>query len=340
MARTAKEIQVDIAMRLCVLFIEQRQSMRRHDILVEFENPDLLDEMEMRGLARANPNSREYLPTAGTFALLGDEHVLCVQARSAFEKTVPILWNLYRRDAGGVTYPTAELRANAAKFIEDGITQQTLDLGVYLCEQFSVFSTWKHNEDRTAIESFMLAESVIKMRDPVPWWEQRARVAIEGPPQMAASTIEPSYLTETTDFGLGSFWSQINPAVVEEAMPRFNAGHYADAVEAALKVVSREVRNKTGLTEDGASLMLKAFSPNNPRLVFDDPMPGTKDSLQQGYMQIFAGAMTGVRNPKAHGLVDIDARRCIHFLFLASLLADKIEEAQRVQPAGELRRER
>jgi hypothetical protein len=29
-------------------------------------------------------------------------------------------------------------------------------------------------------------------------------------------------------------------------MPRFAAGHYADAVEASLKVVCREIRAKTG----------------------------------------------------------------------------------------------
>jgi len=50
--------------------------------------------------------------------------------------------------------------------------------------------------------------------------------------------------------------------------------------------------------------------------------------MQQGYLQIFAGTMMAVRNPKAHGFVEIDATRCIHFLFLASLLAHKLDEAQ------------
>jgi uncharacterized protein (TIGR02391 family) len=332
----AKEIQAEIATRLCVCFIEQRRPIRRHDILIEFESPDVLDEMEMRGLAGVNPNSREYLPTAGTFALLGDQHELYVQAGSAFVKTIPILWNLYRRDAGEVHYQTADLHESASEFMEESITQQVIDLGVYLCEQFGIFSTWKHSADRTTIETFKIAESVITMRDPMPWWAERVRRAREGYSQELAPTTEPVRLPAIGDHGQDTFWSLLNPAVVGRAMPRFKAGHYADAVEAALKVVSQQVRDKTGLTEDGASLMLKAFSPKNPHLVFDDPMPGTKDSLQQGYMQIFAGTMTGVRNPKAHGLVDIDARRCIHFLFLASLLADKIAEAGHVPPAEEV----
>ncbi|MBA7577516.1 hypothetical protein ES708_19369 [subsurface metagenome] len=43
-------------------------------------------------------------------------------------------------------------------------------------------------------------------------------------------------------------------------------------------------------------------------------------------MQIFSGAMTGIRNPKAHENITIDSQRAIHFLFLASLLMFKIDE--------------
>jgi hypothetical protein len=43
-------------------------------------------------------------------------------------------------------------------------------------------------------------------------------------------------------------------------------------------------------------------------------------------MQIFAGAMTGIRNPKAHANIIIDSNRAIHFLFLASLLMYVIDE--------------
>lgn len=55
--------------------------------------------------------------------------------------------------------------------------------------------------------------------------------------------------------------------------------------------------------------------------------------LQQGDMQIAAGAMLGIRNPKAHDNVDIDETRAIHFLFLASLLLQKLDE--RIAPTLE-----
>ncbi|MBI5642543.1 MAG: hypothetical protein HY954_03600 [Deltaproteobacteria bacterium] len=35
--------------------------------------------------------------------------------------------------------------------------------------------------------------------------------------------------------------------------------------------------------------------------------------------------MTGIRNPKAHNNIDIDENRAVHFIFLASLLMDKLD---------------
>jgi hypothetical protein len=45
-------------------------------------------------------------------------------------------------------------------------------------------------------------------------------------------------------------------------------------------------------------------------------------------MQLFAGSMIGIRNPKAHENVVIDKNRAIHFLFLSSLLMYKIDESK------------
>ena len=45
-------------------------------------------------------------------------------------------------------------------------------------------------------------------------------------------------------------------------------------------------------------------------------------------MDIFAGAMTRIRNPKAHNNVVIDENRTIHLLYLASLLMYKLDEAK------------
>lgn len=126
-------------------------------------------------------------------------------------------------------------------------------------------------------------------------------------------------------------WSTIHPLVVKVAKSRFESGHYSDSVEAALKEVNNKikeiVREKKGIELDGSSLMQRAFSLDNPILELSDLSNESGKNIQKGYLQIFSGAMTGIRNPKAHENIVIDSKRAIHLLFLASLLMSKIDEA-------------
>ena len=118
--------------------------------------------------------------------------------------------------------------------------------------------------------------------------------------------------------------------VVELGKPRFNAGHYADAVESVFKELNARVKqlhvNVTGEELDGVSLMRKAFTPSNPTIILDDLATETGKNIQQGYMELFAGSMAGIRNPKAHDNVLISAERATHHLMLASLLFFKLGE--------------
>lgn len=127
-----------------------------------------------------------------------------------------------------------------------------------------------------------------------------------------------------------TFWKLLHPRVVELARGRFENGQFADAVEAVLKdinsMVKRIVKDKTGREYDGSDLMNAAFSLNKPIIILDDLNTVTGKNIQQGYMQIFAGAMTGIRNPKAHDNVVIDENRAVHFLFLGSLLMTRLDE--------------
>jgi uncharacterized protein (TIGR02391 family) len=129
---------------------------------------------------------------------------------------------------------------------------------------------------------------------------------------------------------LNTFWDLLHPKIVEVSKSRFETNHFADSVEAALKevnnIVKVIVKQKINQEYDGADLMNKAFSLKNPIIVLDDLSTENGKNIQKGYMQIFAGSMTGIRNPKAHNNIIIDSQRAIHFLFLASLLMFKIDE--------------
>lgn len=73
--------------------------------------------------------------------------------------------------------------------------------------------------------------------------------------------------------------------------------------------------------------MRKAFAPSNPLLIFEGMDTESGRNVQEGYMQMFAGAMQGIRNPKAHENLSISREDAVKRLVLASLLMDKIDEA-------------
>lgn len=128
-------------------------------------------------------------------------------------------------------------------------------------------------------------------------------------------------------------WVIIHPKVTEIAKRRFDVGYYADAVESTFKYINNEVKKiykeTTGDEIDGVSLMRKAFSPNNPTIILDDLTTETGKNIQQGYMDIFAGSIAAIRNPKAHNIIDITEKQCIHLLVVGSLLLSKLEERKK-----------
>ena len=128
------------------------------------------------------------------------------------------------------------------------------------------------------------------------------------------------------------FWSIIHPVITNISKKKFEDGHFADAVESALKEVNtrvkEHVKSLTGEELDGSSLMKHAFSLNKPLILLGDLATTTGRNIQLGYMEIFSGSMTGIRNPKTHANITIERARSIHFLFLASLLMFKLDEAE------------
>lgn len=126
------------------------------------------------------------------------------------------------------------------------------------------------------------------------------------------------------------FWDMIHPKIVEVSKSRYQSNHFADCVEAAYKEVNSTVKkiykDLTGQEKDGSDLMNKAFTISNPIIKLSDLSTDSERNIQIGYMQIFSGAMTGIRNPKAHENLTITKDRTIHLIFLASLLMHKLDE--------------
>lgn len=104
--------------------------------------------------------------------------------------------------------------------------------------------------------------------------------------------------------------------------------HYANAVEAAVKALNGLVRVRSGLDIDGTSLMETAFSPKNPILRFNDLSDQSDRDEQKGFMMMFSGAVSGLRNPRAHGFIRDDPERALEFIAFVSLLAKLLDEAK------------
>jgi uncharacterized protein (TIGR02391 family) len=127
-------------------------------------------------------------------------------------------------------------------------------------------------------------------------------------------------------------WPMLHPDVARVSRKLFEDGHYAEAAEAAFKEFNDTVKNVVkGLVspaEDGVSLMRAAFNVGkNPSLItLDDVSSPTGANIQEGYTHMFAGAMMGIRNPKAHHNITITRARGIEFLFVASLFFNKLSE--------------
>ena len=131
---------------------------------------------------------------------------------------------------------------------------------------------------------------------------------------------------------LSSLWSLIHPEIMRVAESRMDSGHYADAVEGAFKELNNAVKAKTrqklDRELDGQKLMQCVFSPEKPILLVEDDLESqTNKDTQQGYMMMFSGAMSAIRNPKAHENMEISKEDAIRKLMFASMLMYKLESS-------------
>ena len=123
-------------------------------------------------------------------------------------------------------------------------------------------------------------------------------------------------------------WQMMHPEIIRIAQQRFENGFYADAVEAAFKEINLQVKTKCKdrhQNKDVKGLMTIAFSANNPVLKFEPSSSYSDFDIQEGYMHMFAGAMMGIRNPKAHANETITKEDALRKLAFASMLMYKLD---------------
>ena len=129
-------------------------------------------------------------------------------------------------------------------------------------------------------------------------------------------------------------WELIHPNIAVVSQKLFEDGHYANAAEDAFVEINDRVKklfmkvNPTATkVPDGQAAMNTVFSDNAPLVEFCDRSTETGSNIQRGYMQMLAGAMSALRNPKAHANITITKDDAMRHLMFASMLMYKIDEA-------------
>lgn len=154
-------------------------------------------------------------------------------------------------------------------------------------------------------------------------------------PVVFGQTIEILKALQQLDNSEGSgVWSLVHPRIVSVSKKLFDNGHYANAAEDAFIEINDRVKkifkivNPSAIkVPDGDAAMTTVFSLNNPLLKVCDASTDSGQNEQKGLMFMLQGAMSALRNPKAHANITITAEDSLQRLMFASMLMYKIDDA-------------
>ena len=121
---------------------------------------------------------------------------------------------------------------------------------------------------------------------------------------------------------------ELHSEIARAASKLYHDGHYATAVEHSVKALNDLVRSRSTLELDGVKLMQRAMGGDNPLIKFNDLAGQSDKDEQTGFMMLFSGAVSGLRNPRAHGFLHDAPERALEFIAFVSLLAKLLEEAK------------
>lgn len=113
--------------------------------------------------------------------------------------------------------------------------------------------------------------------------------------------------------------------------------NYFHAVLETVKSVADKLRSRTGLLDDGATLVDRAFSGSAPIPAINPPSTKNKQNEQKGFVNLLKGTFGMFRNPTAHEarinwvMSKVDAE---DLLSLLSLIHRRIDSARMLNAAS------
>jgi uncharacterized protein (TIGR02391 family) len=132
----------------------------------------------------------------------------------------------------------------------------------------------------------------------------------------------------------------LHPVIRKASEKLFKDKHYADSILKAYIALINYVKEKSGKkTLDGQNLMGNVFDvkynsetlevTDKPVLKLNNLITREEIDEQKGFMYLYLGAVMGIRNPKAHAIIEQkDPFKTLKYLSFASLLAKRVDEAK------------
>jgi uncharacterized protein (TIGR02391 family) len=133
-------------------------------------------------------------------------------------------------------------------------------------------------------------------------------------------------------------WRHLHPDVRDRIKEYYVNQQFGDAASQGTQIYTEKLRNMSGRTDDGRSLVNNIFG-SQP---FDNPLPeiqlnelstDSEKNIQEGQGHLSRGVITGFRNPISHGPIDSNVPDvfseldCLNILSLISYLLERLEGA-------------
>ncbi len=124
-------------------------------------------------------------------------------------------------------------------------------------------------------------------------------------------------------------WRNIHPDLPSKVRRLYDDGYYAESAFEAFKYVEQEVKRAAGRRAgSGFGLMMDVFNETAPTLQLNAGVSESEVDEQKGYRHMFAGAQSGIRNPRGHDTDVTDSPDlCLDHLAVASVLLRKLDDA-------------
>lgn len=95
--------------------------------------------------------------------------------------------------------------------------------------------------------------------------------------------------------------TQVDERIWEAIKSNYLAKQYTNAILDTVYFLSNLIREKTGLSTDGLSLVGQAFGGKSPKLKVNKLQTESEVNVQKGIEQLLRGLFQGIRNPRSHG---------------------------------------